>query len=137
MAQSDYTKQTRAKLWIYRAIDWGMLFLPVFIYIVKALCDKGVTVTGKVSVVSTVLIALILTIFNIFRQKDLRCPIWIALIGLYIAFKEWLLPLIIILACVSTLDDLLFKPLIGYTKTELISSKTYDKREEASKEKEV
>lgn len=129
--QSEFTKTVKTKLWLYRAIDWALLFLPVFIYIIMALQDGGVTTTGKVSVVSTVMIALILTVFNIFRQKELRCPIWIVLIGLYVAFKEWLLPLIVILAVTSTLDDLLFTPLIGYYKTKFISSKTIDEREEA------
>ena len=128
---SEFTQVTRKKLWLYRAIDWTILFLPVFIYIVKALADNGtVTVTGKVSIVATVLIALVLTIFNIFRQKELRCPIWFILIGLYVAFKEQLLPLIIILAITTTIDELLLKPLIGYYRTKLIASKTIDEREE-------
>lgn len=131
MAQSEFTKQTRIKLWLYRIMDWCFLFLPVFVYVIMALADGGVTTTGKVSVVSTVMIALILSVFNILRQKAFRAPIWIALIGLYVAFKEWLLPLIIILAVATTMDDLLFKPLIGYYKGKLISSKTIDEREEA------
>lgn len=118
------------RLWLYRILDWAILFLPVFIYIAMALADGGVTKAGKVSVVATVMVALILTIFNIFRQKELRCPIWISIIGLYVAFKEQLLPLIIILAISTTLDELLFKSLIGYYKGKYISSKTYDERKE-------
>lgn len=122
------------RLWLYRVLDWVILFMPVFIYIVMALADGGVTKTGKVSVVATVMIALILTVFNIFRQKELRCPIWIALIGLYVAFKEQLLPLIIILSITTTVDELIFKSLIGYYKTKYISSKTYDQRREEEAE---
>ena len=131
MAQSNFTKETRIRLWLYRILDWCVLFLPVFVYIVMALADGGVTKTGKVTVVSTVMIALILTIFNIFRQKELRSPIWLVLIGLYVAVKEWLLPLIIILAITTIMDEMLFKPLIGYYKGKLIASKTYDERQEA------
>ena len=128
---SEFTRATRSKLWIFRAINIGLLFFPVFIYVVMALSNKDVPAYGKVSVVSTLLIAAILAVFNIFRQKKLRCPIFIVMIGLYVAFKEYLLPLIIILACTSTLDDLCFTPLIGYYRTKLISSKTIDEREEA------
>ena len=74
------------------------------------------------------MIAIILTVFNIIAQKKLRCPIWIMLIGLFVAIKEYLLPLIIILAITSILDDLVFTPLIGYYKTKLISNKAMDER---------
>lgn len=134
MAKSEFTKSVQMRLWLYRILDWAILFLPVFIYIAMALADGGVTKAGKVSVVATVMVALILTIFNIFRQKELRCPIWISIIGLYVAFKEQLLPLIIILAISTTLDELLFKSLIGYYKAKYISSKTYDERKEEEQE---
>jgi len=86
------------------------------------------------------MVAIILTVFNIVAQKRLRCPIWIMLIGLFVAIKEYLLPLIIILAITSILDDLVFTPLITYYKTKLISNKAMDERlpdeEDEDKEKE-
>lgn len=131
MAQSEYTKQCRQKLWIARITDWVILFVPLFGYIVKALADGGVTTTGKVTVVATVLIALILTVFNIFLHRELHCVIWIAIIGLFVAIRDQLLPLIVMLGAASIADELIFRPMIGHMKVELISSKTYDKREEA------
>ena len=130
MAQSNYTKICRIKLWLYRILDLLILFAPVAIYVVIALTKDGVTTTGKVSVVGTVCIALILSLFNIIAQKRLRCPIWILLIGLYIAIKELLLPLIIILAIVTILDDLLLTPLITYYRSKLIANKAIDERME-------
>ena len=41
------------------------------------------------------------------------------------------MPLIIILAVTSILDDLLFTPLIHYYYTQTVASKTIDKREAA------
>jgi hypothetical protein len=38
------------------------------------------------------------------------------------------MPLIIILAITSILDDLVFTPLIGYYRTKLISNKAMDER---------
>ena len=81
-------------------------------------------------------IAIILTIINVIAQKRLRCPIWIMLIGLYIAIREWLLPLVIILAVVSVLDDLVFTPLIHYYYTKTVASKTIDQREAAEEKAE-
>ena len=130
MAQSDYTKTVRMKMWLYRIIDWLVLFTPVAVYVVIALADGGVTTTGKVSVVGTVMIAGILAIVNVIAQKRLRCPIWIILIGLFIAIKELLLPLIIILAVVTVLDDVILTPLIQHYHDKLVASKVYDERRE-------
>lgn len=128
MAESNYTKVCRAKLWLYRSLDLIILFAPVIVYTIIALTKDGVTVPGRVAVVGSVCIALILSLFNIIAQKRLRCPIWIILIGLYVAIKEILLPLIIILAVVTVIDDLLLTPLITYYRTKLISNKTIDER---------
>ena len=128
MAESNYTKVCRAKLWLYRSLDLIILFAPVIVYIIIALTKDGVTVPGRVAVVGSVCIALILSLFNIIAQKRLRCPIWIILIGLYVAIKEILLPLIIILAVVTVIDDLILTPLITYYRTKLISNKAIDER---------
>lgn len=133
MAQSEYTKVSRIKLWLCRILDWICLFLPVIVYIGIALFTTGVSTSGKVAVVGTVVVALILTIFNVIAQKRLRCPIWIVLIGLFVAVKKWLLPLIIILAITSIMDDLLFTPLIAHYKAQLEANKVYDERSAAEK----
>ena len=128
MAESNYTKVCRAKLWLYRSLDLIILFAPVIVYTIIALTKDGVTVPGRVAVVGSVCIALILSLFNIIAQKRLRCPIWIILIGLYVAIKEILLPLIIILAFVTVIDDLILTPLITYYRTKLITNKSIDER---------
>jgi len=129
MAQSEFTKNCRRKLWLYRILDWICLLAPLIIYCGIGLSNGGVTVAGKVGLVSTIIIALALTGFNVIAQKRLRCPIWILLIGLYVAMKEVLLPLVIILAVTSVLDDLVFTPLISYYHSKTIASKTMDQRE--------
>lgn len=129
MAASAFTKSCRRKLWFFRILDFICLATPLLIYIGFALSNDTVKVGYKVAVISTLLIALILTLFNIIAQKKLRCPIWIVLIGLFVAIKEWLLPLVIILAVASVLDDLVFTPLIHYYYTKTVASKTIDERE--------
>lgn len=129
MASSKYTKECRAKLWILRILDWICLFLPLLIYICIALSSNGVLAIQKVAVVGSVAIAAILTAMNVIAQKRLRCSIWIIVLGLYIAVKEYLLPLIIILAITSILDDLVFTPLIHKYYTKLQANETIDERE--------
>lgn len=130
MATSNYTRKCRVKLWFFRVLDWLCLMLPLIIYIFVALGDGGISAGRKVAVVSTVLVAIVLTIFNVIAQKRLRCPIWIILLGLFVAIKEYLLPLVIILAVTSILDDLVFTPLITHYRTALIANKQIDKRTE-------
>lgn len=132
MAASSFTKSCRRKLWLCRILDWVCLCAPLIVYFIIALCNEGIQVGYKLTMVATLLIAVILTIINVVAQKRLRCPIWIMLIGLYVAIREWLLPLVIILAVVSVLDDLVFTPLIHYYYTKTVASKTIDQREAAS-----
>lgn len=134
---SDYTKNCIRKLWLYRCIDLLILFSPVAIYTVIALSDGGVTTVGKISVVGCVAVALILSLINVIAQKRLRCPIWIVLIGLYIAIKNYLLPLIVILAIVTVIDDLLLTPIIHYYHEKVVASKVYDDRQSEEEPKEV
>lgn len=131
MAASQFTKNCRNKLWLFRILDWICLAAPLIVYVIIALCNDGIRVGYKVAVVSTAMIAIILTIFNVIAQKKLRCPIWIMLIGLYVAIRDYLLPLVIILAVTSILDDLVFTPLIHYYYTKTVASKTIDQREAA------
>lgn len=141
MATSEFTKSCRRKLWFFRLLDWICLAAPLIVYVIIALFNDGIKVTYKVAVISTLMIALVLTIFNIIAQKRLRCPIWIVIIGLYIAIRDYLMPLIIILACTSILDDLVFTPLIHYYYTKTVASKTIDQRQYADeadkREKEI
>lgn len=127
-AGSEYTKLCRRKLWLYRIIDALLLLVPLIAYFGFALASGEVTTTGKVTLVGTVAIALVLVVFNVIAQKRLRCPIWIVLIGFFVAIKNWLLPLIIILAIVSVLDDLVLTPIISYYRSKLIANKAIDDR---------
>lgn len=125
---SSYTTKTRRVLWILRGLNFLLLFVPVIVYVIIALANGGVTAPGRVSIVASVMISIILTTFNVIAKNHLRCPRWIVLIGLYVAFRESLLPLIIMLAITSALDDFVFTPLIKHYKAELDTSRVIDKR---------
>lgn len=128
MAYSNYTKRLKKKLWIFRILNLILLFVPVIVYAFIALCDGGVTVVGRVSVVSSVMISLILTAFNVITKHNLKCPRWIILIGVYVAMKESILPLVIMLAVTSVLDDFFFTPIISTYRSDLIANKAIDRR---------
>lgn len=131
---SEYTNNIKKKFWTYRIADWCCLFAPVIIYGTVALFSSSVSATGKASVVGVALIAVILTIFNIVAKKRITCVVWIVLIGLYVAFKEHLLPLVIIMAICNIIDNFWLGPVSEYYKVKLISAKTIDERENYKKE---
>jgi hypothetical protein len=131
MASSAFTKKSRTLLWTWRIIDWICLFLPLIVYVVIGLASGNVTTSAKVGLVGMLFLALVFTCINVIAQKNLRAPIWCLLLGIYIAMDKWLLPLIVILAVTSILDDVLFSPIIHYYYTQTVASKTIDKREAA------
>ena len=131
MASSKFTKKSRTLLWTWRLIDWLCLFAPLIIYLIIGLVNDNVTTGGKVTLVAMLFIAIILTVINVVAQKHLRCPIWVLLIGIYVAMEKYLMPLVIILAITSILDDLVFTPIIHHYYTQTVASKTIDKREAA------
>lgn len=91
---------------------------------------SGAIVAQKVALVGSVAVAAILTLLNIFLQRHLRAPLWVMLLGLYVAIQQYLLPIVVSLAVVSVLDDLVMTPLITKYKVKLEASRVYDEREE-------
>lgn len=130
---SEFTKVNYRKLWLYRIIDVILLLVPLIAYFFLAISSGQVTTAGKVTLVGTVAIALVLVVFNVIAQKRLRCPIWIVLIGFFVAIRDWLLPLIIVLAVVSVIDDLVLTPIISYYRGKVIAHRAMDERLEDGK----
>ena len=127
---SDYTKNCLRKMWLYRVIDWILIIGPIFTYVCIGLADGGIATWAKVTMIGCCAAALIVIIVNTILQKRLRCPMWLVLIGLVAAIKNYLLPLIIILSLVTILDDLVLTPLIENYRDKYRASKVQDEREE-------
>lgn len=128
MASSNFTKRVRRKLWMVRALDWACVTLPVVGYVLFGLFSHDVETVKKLVLISTCIIAGIVSVTNVFMRQRMRCVVWILIIGLYVAVRELLLPLIIIMAVTSVADDVVFSPLIAYYQAKLASSKTIDQR---------
>lgn len=137
MKKSKYTKRVELLLWTYRLLDWICLFSPILVYVVIAYAQSGIRAENKLVLTGTLVIAIILTLFNTIAQKKLRCPIWLVLIGIYVCIKEWLLPLIIILAITSVLDDFVFTPLIAKYSKRYEANVVIDERGDLEKKEEA
>lgn len=125
---SKHTANCRRQLWLFRILDFLLLFVPVIVYVCIAF-NSEISIAGKIALIGMISVALIVSIINLLTKQRLRCPIWLLLLGLFIAVKEMLLPLVIILAITNTLDDLFFTPIITYYRTKLIANKAIDERE--------
>ena len=125
-----YTKRVRLCLWICCILDFLILFTPLVVYLFIALLNGNVGNMRKFALTGFTALACIIVIINIFIQKKKSSPRWLIILGLYICIREYLMPLIITLAVVSIIDDFILTPLIHHFRTELVASKTYDKRQE-------
>lgn len=134
---SRFTKELQLKYWITVCLDWAIMYLPIIIYIVIVVVGDEATPTGRVALAACVMVALILAFLNAMTKVKLRCPIWIILIGLYVAFSKMLLPLVIIMAVATVMDDFLFAPLITHYRQKLSASKVYDERKREEKQEEL
>ena len=128
MASSNFTKRVRRKLWMVRALDWACVALPVVGYVLFGLFSHDVETIKKLVLISMCIISGIVSVTNVFMRQRMRCVVWILIIGLYVAVRELLLPLIIIMAVTAVADDVIFSPLIAYYQAKLASSKTIDQR---------
>lgn len=127
---SEYTKNCLRKMWLYRVIDWILIIGPIFTYVCIGLADGAIKTWAKAVMLGCVAAAFIVIILNTILQKRLRCPMWLVLIGLVTAIRDYLLPLIIILAVVTILDDLVLTPLIESYRDKYRASKVIDERKE-------
>lgn len=126
--KSQRTKDLSTRLFFLRLIDVVLLVTPVLVYFFKALFADGLAYQ-KVALMGMLVIALVLTGVNILFKFHLKSPIWVILIGIYIALKN-ILPLIVLLAVSICLDELVFVPFIKKTKTQLVANKEIDLRTE-------
>lgn len=122
---SDTTKQYRVKYWVCRILSILLNFGPLIGYGVYAFIIG--TPQQKLALGGLLTIAIILTAINIIFKYHLRCIIWILLIGVYIAVKQ-IIPLLLIIAACTIIDDLVLEPLCKTFKNKLTINKEIDKR---------
>ena len=126
MATSERTEKLKSRLLWLRFADIFMLVAPFFYYFVSGLV-LGEAVIQKVALISSVMIALVVCIVNGIFKFHLRSPLWIALIGIHVAVGN-VIPLLVITAVFSVIDEFILTPLIKKTKVSLIANKDLDRR---------
>ena len=99
---------------------------PLFYFVIKGFLTADV-VYEKVTLTTTLFVALILTVIGLLNKVTYRSKLWIVLIGLYISLKSIMLPLVLI-ACGQILDELILSPAKAHYKNLYTINREIDKR---------
>lgn len=102
-----------------------VLLGPIFAYAIDAFI-VGETVE-KLALGGLAAAAIILVFVNMLMKAHLRSPVWLCLLGIYFALDN-ILPLIIMLAVGTILDELVLTPLTKYFRNKASINKEIDKR---------
>lgn len=119
------TKKYKIKLNICRLLSFTITVLPVIIYVIKGFMDGSIG--EKVSLGICVILALIFMLINVMFKYHIRSTLWILLIGIYVCIDN-IIPLLIIMASTTIIDEFVLVPLINKYKNKYIINKEIDLR---------
>ena len=119
------TKKYKIKLNICRLLSFTLTVLPVIIYTIMGFMDG--TIGEKVSLGICVILALIFVLINIMFKYHIRSTLWVLLIGIYVCIDN-IIPLLIIMAATTIIDEFVLVPLINKYKNKYIVNKEIDLR---------
>ena len=101
--------------------------MPVFVCVVLGYANPELPTGAAVCLTGSLVIAAVLGLINIILKYRLRCCIWILILGLYIALDN-ILPIVLVLAFTTIIDDLVLTPLVDRFKNEYVANRAMDKR---------
>ena len=110
---------------IFKILSWAVTILPLVVYFVIAFSKAEIV--HKLAIGSMLTIVLILTVINVIGKLQLRSPLFLLLIGIYIGLGQILTPLVIT-SCGVVLDEFIFTPLYKKYKQLYIINREIDKR---------
>ena len=119
------TKKYKTKLNICRLLSFTITVLPVIIYVIKGFMDGSIG--EKVSLGICVILALMFMLINVMFKYHIRSTLWVLLIGIYVCIDN-IIPLLIIMATTTIIDEFVLVPLINKYKNKYIINKEIDLR---------
>ena len=119
------TKKYKIKLNICRLLSFTITVLPVIIYVIKGFMDGSIG--EKVSLGICVILALMFMLINVMFKYHIRSTLWVLLIGIYVCIDN-IIPLLIIMATTTIIDEFVLVPLINKYKNKYIINKEIELR---------
>ena len=124
---TETTQKYKTTYWILFSISILLNFLPLIVYIIKGYASIEVSEARKVTLTMTMMIALILSIYNILAKKHMRSVIWILLLGVYFALQKIELLLLLMAIC-TIIDEFIVEPLMKKYKLKWKTNNEIDSR---------
>lgn len=122
---SDETKKNRTLSIFFLVMSYVILYGPLSYYIISGLVVAGTA--SRVTLTLLAVSALIICVISFVQKYRLRSPLWLVIIGIFFAVEN-ILPLIIMMAAGTVLDELLLTPLHKYYKKKAQINSEIDKR---------
>lgn len=122
---SQVTKKYKTLSIIFFWLSVAVTIGPLGYYISKAFIEG--TPTEKLSLGCFATVAMILVIVNLVFKMHLRSTLWLLVIGIYIAI-DFIMPLLIMVAVGTILDEFIFSPLHKHFKNKATINAEIDKR---------
>lgn len=124
-------KSSASKHYMYLAITYKALSIivtlgPMLFYVVKGFIE-GQT-TQKFTMGACAVVAVVLVAINVIMKINLRSPLWILLIGVYVCLGKIEI-LLIVMAVTTMLDEFWFSPAYKSFKNKYTINREIDKRE--------
>ena len=120
------TKRLKSKRNLFCILSILLNFFPIAFYFAKALMVADTK--EKLILGITFFCALILTLLNAIGKLNYRSVMWIIFLGIYQAVSD-LMPLILMLACCTIIDEFIISPLHRRYKDLYTINREIDKRE--------
>lgn len=119
------TDKYKKKYKFYNFLSLLITILPILIFTILGFIEG--TIGQKIALGMCLLTTIILVILNLLLKHIPRCGLWIVLTGLAYACNS-IVPLLIIMAITTALDELLLTPLAKKYKNLYTINKEIDKR---------
>lgn len=123
---SNASRHYRDLALTYKALSIIVTLGPMMFYVIMGFIH-GET-TQKFAMGSCAVVAIILVAVNIIMKINLRSPLWILLIGVYICLRK-IEVLLIVMAVTTMLDEFWFSPAYKSFKGKYTINREIDKRE--------
>lgn len=127
ITESKVTKSMKRKYYFYQVLSILVTVAPLLVYIVIGFANGDIHKGQKVFLGFTCIMAAILVTINTLMKYHLRSPLFILLLGVYYALTN-ILPLIVIIAVGTIIDEFLFAPKAKKYKLKMQMNKEIDNR---------
>lgn len=122
---SAITKKYKRLSFIFGLLSLLCTVAPVTYFTVLGFINGEIR--NKVTLGCTLMLCLVLVVINIIKKENLRSPVYIMILGIYMCLDN-LLSLFLIMAITTMLDEMVFTPLYRMYKNRAVINREIDKR---------